>query len=111
MEINDELIACYVEGKCTTEECNLVREYLSGHPEEYEHVLGLLEQDREDYLSEYDVMSNDFFQKEDSFADIAWSAAAFAPSQRPSFLSNAKLNRSCNPLYNRLTDMCDEFDI
>ena len=87
MEINDELIACYVEGTATAEEQALVRQYLCEHPEEYMHLLYLMDADIEDYLNEYNEESCDIVPLESSFTDIACSAAAFAPQQ----------NKSCKP--------------
>ena len=52
MKISDELIACYVEGTVTAEERNFVRKYLCEHPEEYERVLCLMDNDTVDYLGE-----------------------------------------------------------
>ena len=39
MLINDEIIACYLEGTLNVEERNAVRQYLSEHPEKLESVL------------------------------------------------------------------------
>lgn len=50
MKISDELIACYVEGTVTAEERNFIRKYLCEHPEEYERVLCLMDNDTIDYL-------------------------------------------------------------
>ena len=50
--INDELLACYVEGIATPEEQILVRDYLAHNPEEYERVLYMMDLDREDYIKE-----------------------------------------------------------
>lgn len=52
MKISDELIACYVEGTVTAEERNFVRRYLCEHPETYEHILCLMDNDTVDYLGE-----------------------------------------------------------
>lgn len=82
MKISDELIACYVEGNVTAEEQNFVRKYLCEHPEEYEHILCLMDEDTEDYLNEYSEDSYEIIPFESSFSDIACSAAAFAPQQK-----------------------------
>ena len=50
--INDELLACYVDGTATPEEQVLVRNYLAQNPEEYERVLYMMDLDREDYIGE-----------------------------------------------------------
>lgn len=46
MEVNDELMASYVDGTATLEERKLVRAYLSKHPEQYEHLLALMDKDK-----------------------------------------------------------------
>jgi exopolysaccharide biosynthesis predicted pyruvyltransferase EpsI len=57
--INDELLACYVEGTATPEEQILVRDYLTKNPEEYERVLYMMDLDREDYIKEQIENSQD----------------------------------------------------
>ena len=57
--INDELLACYVEGTATPEEQILVRDYLTRNPEEYERVLYMMDLDREDYIKEQIENSQD----------------------------------------------------
>ena len=44
-KINDELLACYVDGIATPEEQILVRNYLAQNPEEYERVLYMMDLD------------------------------------------------------------------
>ena len=102
MEINDELIACYVEGTATAEEQAEVRQYLCEHPEEYMHLLCLMDKDTEDYLNEYAEESCEIVPLESSFADIACSAAAFAPQQKEiSSKSKSKFLRM-DEFHNRL---------
>lgn len=48
MEINRELLACYLDGTATDEERNLVRKYLCDNPSCYEEILGLIERSTED---------------------------------------------------------------
>ena len=79
--INDELLACYVEGTATPEEQILVRDYLTKNPEEYERVLYMMDLDREDYLVEMiEDNSNNIVPLNDSICtNITLSAAAFVP--------------------------------
>lgn len=108
MEINDELIACYVEGTATAEEQAEVRQYLCEHPEEYMHLLCLMDEDTEDYLNEYVEESCEIVPFESSFSDIACSAAAFAPQQKKiSSKNKSKLSRM-DELYDKMDILSEE---
>lgn len=102
MEINEELLACYVEGTTTAEEQALIRQYLCEHPEEYMHLLCLMDEDTEDYLNEYSEDSCDIIPFDSSFSDIACSAAAFAPQQRGISSKNKSKLLRMDEVYNRL---------
>ena len=112
MKISDELIACYVEGTLTAEERNFVRKYLCEHPEEYERVLCLMDNDTVDYLGEHlEISDNCIPMNEPSFSDIAYSAAAFAPEQNKLFIPKHNLKSSrTSGLYDRLSRMSNELD-
>lgn len=112
MKISDELIACYVEGTATVEERNLVRRYLCEHPEEYERVLCLMDNDTVDYLGEQLEISDDCIpMNEISFSAIAYSAAAFAPEQsKLSVPTKKSMKNRANGLYDRLSRISDELD-
>lgn len=112
MKISDELIACYVEGTATAEERNLVRNYLCQHPEEYERVLCLMDNDTVDYLGEHLEISDECIQmNETSFSDIAYSAAAFAPEQNRLFIPKHETSQSkASELYDRLSNLSNELD-
>lgn len=106
--INDELLACYVEGIATPEEQILVRDYLTRNPEEYERVLYMMDLDRDDYLSEQiENNSHTLPLKESPITHIACSAAAFAPPQKPTPINIKKINKK-DQLFNRLSDLCNE---
>ena len=68
--INDELLACYVEGTATPEEQILVRDYLTKNPEEYERVLYMMDLDREDYINEQIEKSQDIISITDHNKEI-----------------------------------------
>lgn len=68
--INDELLACYVEGIATPEEQTLVRDYLAKNPEEYERVLYMMDLDREDYINEQIENSQDIISITDHNKEI-----------------------------------------
>lgn len=112
MTINDELIACYIEGKLTIEERDIVRNYLCKHPEEYERVLFLMDNDMVDCLGEQlETSGNCMTQNNLSFSDIAYSSAAFAPQQYDISIPRQKSRLSKNnELYERLGRMCNELN-
>lgn len=111
MKINDELIACYIEGDMTAEERNFVRKYLREHPEEYEHVLCLMDNDTADYLNEYAEESCEMIPFESSFSDIAYSAAAFAPQQnKPCNQKDKPKISKMNGWYDRLIGMSKDLE-
>lgn len=90
MEITDELIAAYIDGNVTTEERLQVRRYLSVYPEEQDLVLALMDE-VEDYSEVVDGESATALQKEQSFTDIAYAAAAFAPRKAISYEANSNV--------------------
>ena len=112
MKISDELIACYVEWTVTAEERDFVRRYLCEHPEDYERVLCLMDNDTVDYLGEQlEISDNCIPMNEASFSDIAYSAAAFAPEQNNLFIPKYKPKSSRRSgLYDRLSRMSNELD-
>lgn len=83
MEVTNEILAAYAEGKVSIEERNQVREYLTKHPSKLESVVAMMDEDYELELCDAD----EFFSvgksaasgKVQSFSDIALSAAAFTP--------------------------------
>ncbi len=111
MEITDEIIACYVEGTATPEERRLVRDYLGRHPEEYERILCLMDNDTADFLEERNEAADEcLMMDESSFSNIAYSAAAFAPEQSRRVQAKAKYDNPDQKLYGRLNDLWDELD-
>lgn len=108
MEINDELLACYVEGTATAEERAQVRQYLCEHPEEYVHILSLMDEDTEDHLNEYAEESCEIEPFESSFSDISCSAAAFAPQQKKIASKNKSKLLRMDGLYDRLKILTEE---
>lgn len=116
MKISDELIACYVEGTITAEERNFVRKYLCEHPEEYERVLCLMDNDTVDYLGEYLEISENCIPMN----EIAFYAAAFMPmstiakshTKNISCVDkpNSQLAEHNSGLYDRLNKLYEEID-
>ena len=87
MNISNELLAAYAAGNVTNDERNAVRQYLAEHPQELESVMMMMDEDYElDPYADEDYSSQNFnigsmaHVDEESFSDIALSAAAFAPA-------------------------------
>lgn len=78
MVINEEIIAAYVEGKATDDERKEVRRYLAAHPEMQDLVLALMDDFDEKELPEKKAIIKPLHPQQ-SFSDIAFAAAAFAP--------------------------------
>ena len=110
MEISDELIGCYTENTCTEEERKTVRLYLLRHPEEYERIIYLIDDDIEDYLDEQESDGQLSERNTDNFSDIALSAAAFAAEQQKNSINKNKTDSRYAGLMDRLNDMCIELD-
>lgn len=112
MEINDEMIACYVEGTLNMEERNFVRKFLSENPEKMETLLYMMDNEKEDYLGEIEGENDNVISiNETSFSDIAYSAAAFVPQQKRIFVSEKKKRDSTEDFLGRLGNLCDEIGI
>ena len=112
MKISDELIACYVEGSATAEERDFVRKHLCEHPEEYEHILCLMDNDTVDYLGEQlKSLDNCILLNNSSFSNISYSAAAFAPEQNMLLRTQGKPTATKTAgLYDRLSRMSEEME-
>jgi len=115
--INDELLACYVEGIATPEEQILVRDYLAHNPEEYERVLYMMDLDREDYLGEMiEDNSNNIVPLNDSICtNLTLSAAAFVPQKsmktKGHITKRTKKSLRITGLQDRLNKMIDELEL
>lgn len=111
-KINDELLACYVDGIATAEEQVFVREYLAANPEEYERVLYMMDLDREDYVDEFveDTISTaqHISLKESSITNIAYSVAAFAPQEKTIAEKRLKTQLKINGFQDRLNNILEE---
>lgn len=114
--INDELLACYVEGIATPEEQTLVRDYLAKNPEEYERVLYMMDLDREDYLGEMtEDNSNNIVSLNDSVGtNITLSAAAFVPQKsmktKGHITKRIQKTSRISGLQDRLNNMLNEIE-
>lgn len=108
--INDELLACYVEGTATPEEQTLVRDYLAEDPEEYERVLYMMDLDREDYIGEMmEEDSSNILSLNDSInTNIALSTAAFVPQKNKFVAKTNQEQLRINGLLGRLSEMLKE---
>lgn len=112
MEINDEMLACYVEGSLNMEERNFVRKYLSENPEKMETLLYMIDDDREDFLDEIEEEIDDSITiNEASFSDIAYSAAAFVPQQKKKLAFDKKRLDTTDDFLRRIGKLCDEIGV
>ena len=78
MVITEEIIAAYVEGKVTDAERKEVRRYLTVHPEMQDLVLVLMDDSDEVEIKERKASIKPL-QSKQSYSDIAFASAAFAP--------------------------------
>ena len=114
-KINDELLACYVDGIATPEEQILVRNYLAQNPEEYERVLYMMDLDREDYIGEIMEDSSNILSLNDSInTNIALSAAAFVPQKsmktKGHITKRIQKTSRISGLQDRLNNMLNEIE-
>lgn len=112
MNLNDELIARYVEGKTTLEERHEIRRYLCLHPEEMGNILFLMDDDTNDYLDEWSIEAEKSLNEvEISFSDISLSAAAFIPKsnmKQPSDMDLMKVTQGNRFVQYRLNEILKE---
>lgn len=120
MEITNEILAAYAEGKVSVEERNQVREYLMQHPSKLESVMTVMDEDYELELCDADdlfsVEKSGVSSKVQSFSDIALSAAAFAPISAASECSQPILKKACSSVRKesfseRMNTFLDELDL
>lgn len=78
MVITEEIIAAYVEGKVSDAERKEVRRYLVSHPEMQDLVLALMD-DLDVFEFNNKKASLKPSQTKQSYSDIAFASAAFAP--------------------------------
>lgn len=79
MVITEEIIAAYIEGNVTAEERAEVRTYLARHPETQDLVLALMDDSILDEDVEEKTDNTLTLNTEQTFTDISYAAAAFAP--------------------------------
>lgn len=84
MEITIELLAAYAAGNVSESERNAVRQYLTENPDEMESVMMMMDEDYDLNLADdIDFEDSAVSEHEDSYSDICYSAAAFAPRSVP----------------------------
>lgn len=113
MEITNELLAAYAEGNVTEQERKAVRQYLTNNPEQLETVMMMMDEDYDidlqDNVEMEDAASG---TNEDSFSDICYSAAAFAPRIKPMKAIIKRQEVVNKKSFNqRLDDLLDEIDL
>lgn len=111
MEITIELLAAYAAGNVSESERNAVRQYLTENPDEMETVMMMMDEDYDlNYDEETDFEESSISEKEDSYSDISYSAAAFAPRVVPMNNNIVNSSRHVNkqPFRERLDKLLDE---
>lgn len=78
MQITDEIIAAYVEGRVTDAERKEVRRHLAAHPEMQDLVFAMMDDSYEEDIPEPKAVIKPLHPQQ-SHSDIAFAAAAFAP--------------------------------
>jgi len=106
MVITEEIIAAYVEGKLSGKEREEVLRYMEIHPEVQDVVLALLDECDLEYNTSENLSS---LHAEQSFSDIAYAAAAFAPRTVVDHrLSSGAIEDLIDERQKRLLDFRDE---
>lgn len=110
MVITEEIIAAYIEGNVTTEEKTQVRLYLAKHPEMQDLVLALMD---DDVIIDNDIQKDnmELLSIEQSFTDIAYSAAAFAPKMSIAKKIYNKSKDKISDRRERMNALWNELDI
>lgn len=114
MELNDELMACYLDGETTQEELVEVRDYLCNNPDEFESMIALMDEDKDDYLGEWNEEEEVASLCDGvKFSDISLSAAAFAPNSIRLDAKESNVESISNKgelAYSRLANMLSEIE-
>ncbi len=113
MEITIELLAAYAAGNVSESERNAVRQYLTENPDEMETVMMMMDEDYELNLAdETDVEDSAKTESEDSYSDICYSAAAFAPRVVPmnNHIVESARHVDKKSFSKRLDELLDEID-
>ena len=117
MNITDELLAAYAEGNVNEQERDVVRRYLTDHPDELETVVTMMDGDYDLNLDDSPVSEDHPSSTiEDSFSNICYSAAAFVPHVMPAIGKVAKAifgkkdSQDGSAFHQRLNDLLDEVE-
>lgn len=110
MKISNELLAAYAEGNVSTEERNVVRQYLAEYPQELESVMMIMDEDYELEVGDIEEYNDSSCKnnQQTSFHDIALSAAAFAPLNINSSFQKAAINTERGNFNQRMEALIEE---
>lgn len=106
MQLTNEIIAAYVEGKVTDAERKEVRRHLAAHPEMQDLVLALMDDSDEEDTPEPKAVIKPLHPQQ-SHSDIAFAAAAFAPRM---VVASQPKNNQKNLIGDRRRRMSDFWD-
>ncbi len=102
MNVNDEMIARFFNGKVNSEEKMMVRKYLAKNPKELEKALFFMDRDDKFYVERQQVIENKSVGDEDFVLKGITIKDIFVGKK-----SNAGLD-SCDDFIGRLNKMCNE---
>lgn len=111
MNISNELLVAYAEGKVLDSERSSVRQYLTEHPNELESVMMMMDEDYElEIIDEDNSMDLCDSIKSGGVNEIVLSAAAFAPPKRSSIFRQIRDDNKKDFATN-LDSLIDELDL
>lgn len=112
MEITIELLAAYAAGNVSESERNAVRQYLTENPDEMETVMMMMDEDYDlNFDDEKDLGNSIMSRNDESYSDICYSAAAFAPRAVPmNYIVDSPEKADKESFSKRLGDLIDDID-
>lgn len=112
MEITIELLAAYAAGNVSESERNAVRQYLTANPDEMETVMMMMDDDYDlNFDDEKDLGNSTMSESDESYSDICYSAAAFAPRAVPmNNIVDSPEKADKESFSQRLDDLLSEID-
>lgn len=112
MEITDELLAAYAEGKVSPSERDAVRQYLMENPDQLETVMIIMDKDYELDLQDEELVNDSSSTNSEWALSDDLSSAAFAPRIIPNKkTTNSSTIVSKKNFDERLDELLDELDL
>lgn len=115
MEVTDELLAAYAEGKVSDAERKAVRRFLMDNPSELESVMMMMDKDFELELNDVLLAENEkkLGNADEPISNINYSSISHAPNV---FAKSVGFSKTVMPINSsvfkdRLNDLLDELDL